>query len=136
MGSVQNGLNPDICLQSSLISRCLLICSARIYPNFPTCKHFSTLTFLSIFARAQGGGGNPFKCIRAVQFIHLDQLYQYIMHGYKTLNWINNYKVFNLWQCATIPIEHEICESFNFFLSVHLSFTSLVVSQNISKAIT
>jgi hypothetical protein len=32
--------------------------SARIYRNFPTCKHFSKLTFLSISARAQGGWGS------------------------------------------------------------------------------
>ena len=42
--------------------------SARIYLNFPTCKLFSKLTFLSISARDHGDG-DPLQCIKAV---HLD----------------------------------------------------------------
>jgi hypothetical protein len=36
--------------------------SARIYLNFPTCKHFSKLTFLFISARVYFGGGNGRTC--------------------------------------------------------------------------
>jgi hypothetical protein len=51
------------------------IVSARIYLNFPTCKHFRKLTFLSIFARGdakqQGSSLTP-----------LEHFYNYIMEWY------------------------------------------------------
>ena len=66
------------CLLSNIavrvFCRVMSACSARIYLNFPTCKHFSKLTFLSISAHAHGGGrGFPLQCIRAVHSLRLNQ---------------------------------------------------------------